>query len=372
MTPISSTNNATALSILQRMNGAKGTASDPTANASISVLGPIEPMSDASKQAVATIVAIVNDKGTIDLSSYGNANAVDSAGSDATIITGDGNDSISAQSRATIRSNGGNDSISTYGNANIDSGAGDDVVSTYGDSTINAGDGNDQVYTASNSTVDLGAGDDWVYGYSQSKVNAGSGNDQVHVYDYSTVDAGDGDDLVVTLGNSTITGGAGNDTLVVTNRRSEANSTFDNATVDGGDGDDYIEVNGHSTVTGGTGNDTIRLRGDGDTVLFNKGDGQDVIGIGRGLGNAKDSATIKISGYNAGDVMVSQGTGVMTVSFKGSNDTLTLQFKYNASAKLAFDDGSTMDLEPVGWTRIAEMGTTADVFYGDAKPVLHF
>lgn len=92
------------------------------------------------------------------------------------------------------------------------------------------------------------------------------------------VDVGDGDDFVVTLGYSTIKGGAGSDTLIVSGRRSDVDSTFDSADVDG---DDY------------------RLVGDDNTVNFNKGDGQDVVGIG-GAGR-RDSATINIIGYTAGD-----------------------------------------------------------------------
>jgi Ca2+-binding RTX toxin-like protein len=132
----------------------------------------------------------------------------------------------------------------------------------------------------------------------------------------------------------------------------EANSTFDNATVDGDEGDDYVQVNGNSTVNGGAGNDTIRLIGDGNTVIFNKGDGQDEIAIGRGFANAKDKATVKIAGYGAGDVTLTQDTGIITVSFKNSNDSLTLKFRYNASATLEFEDGTAFDLTPSGFTQV--------------------
>ncbi|CAA2143865.1 calcium-binding protein [Hyphomicrobium sp. ghe19] len=354
MTFISGATNSTALSILQNMNAAKGTASNPTANAAISILGPLETTSKASKQAAEKVVAILNEQGgTIDLSRYGSAKASVTAGDHATITTGDGIASIYAQNFATIYTGNNNDEISTYANATVHAGGGNDVVQAY-----------------SHATVDAGDGDDWVYVYDHSVVDGGAGNDVIRTYDYSTVDGGDGDDFVVTLGNSAINGGAGNDTLVVSSRRSADDSTFDNAVVDGGEGDDYIQVNGNSTVTGGTGNDTIRLIGDGNTVIFNKGDGHDTIGVGRGYANAKDSATINIKGYSADDVTVNRDADKVTVSFKGSDDAITVQVKYNASAKLAFEDGSTIDVTPAKFATLKSMDASADALFGDIKPIL--
>jgi Ca2+-binding RTX toxin-like protein len=342
MTPISSANNATALSILQRMNQSGGTGSEATGNASLSILGPLEPIGNASKQATATIVAIVNDGGTIDLSAY-SGNAVVSAGNNGTIITGDGNDSISAGYNATIRSNGGNDAMSVYDNATIDSGSGDDVISTYRNATITAGAGNDRIFTYDGSAVDAGDGEDFVYVGRHATVNGGAGDDQIETYDYATIDAGDGDDVVLASGNSTITGGAGNDTLLISKWGSDG-STHDDASVDGGEGDDFIQVNSNSTVTGGTGNDTIILAGDSNTVIFNKGDGQDVIGIG--ATSSHESATINILGYAADDVTVTQGEAGIAITFKESDDQLSLHFADGATAKLAFEDGSTLDVVP--------------------------
>lgn len=371
MTPVSSANNATALSILQRMNPSSTTESGATDKSPISILGPLEPIGNASKQAAATIIAIVNDGGTIDLSSY-SGNAVVSAGDNATIITGDGDDYIRAQNGATIKSGKGNDTIQTYHFANIDAGAGDDLIDTYDHAIINAGDGDDRIYTYDNSAVDAGAGDDYVSGYDHVKVDGGAGNDQIRTYDYSTVDAGDGDDVVVTLGNSTISGGDGNDILLVSKWRTTPNSTFDYSTVDGGDGDDYIQVNGNSTVTGGTGNDTIRLLGDGNTVNFAKGDGQDIIGIGRGGLNARDRATINITGYSSGDVTVTRRDESIIVSFNGSDDSMTVKFRWGSCAQLAFEDGSKLDLVPTTYTALKEMDINESNLTAQLNPVLHF
>ncbi|CAA2138869.1 calcium-binding protein [Hyphomicrobium sp. ghe19] len=352
MTPIQGTA-STALSILQRMNSSKGAAPDPAVSGQGTAFHPLEIVSNASKQAAEKVVAILNEQGgTIDLSRYGSAKTSVTAGDNATTPTEDVNAALAALNHVTIYSGDGNDYTSVQKYATIHSGGGNDILRAYDHSTIDAGDG-----------------DDWVHVYDHAAVDGGAGNDEIRTYDYSTVDAGDGDDFVVTLGNSTIKGGAGNDTLVVSSRRSEQNSTFDNATVDGGDGDDYIQVNGNSTVIGGTGNDTIRLIGDGNTVIFNKGDGQDTIGVGRGYANAKDSATINIKGYSADDVTVTRDTDKVTVSFKGSDDAITVQVRYNASAKLAFEDGSAIDVTPAKFATLKEVHAYTDALFGDPRPI---
>lgn len=351
MTPISTATNATALSILQRMNQAKGTNTDPTVNASLSILGPLEPISDASKQAAEKVVAILKEQGTVDLSSYGLASTSVTARNNATITTGNGNASVEALDHATLYLGSGNDYTNVQNYATIHAGSGNDVLRAYNDATVDAGDGNDSVHV-----------------YRRAVVDGGNGDDDIRAYDNSTVDGGNGDDLVVTLGGSTIKGGAGNDILVVTSHRANSDSTFDNATVDGGEGDDYIQVNGNSTVTGGTGNDTIRVLGDGTTVNFQKGDGQDTIGIGTTNNGSPANTTIKISGYSAADIELAQSDDGVKVTFKGSDDSLTLQFEYG-SARLAFDDGSSLGVKPTTFSQLRQVDASVDAPAGQGKPL---
>jgi len=374
MTTVFSTANSTALELLRGSQPNKSTQPQVSPWAQSATLGP-DPIDRVAKEAAAKIAAIVvavdEDGANVDLSSAGTSNVAVFARNYATITTGDGDDWVDAYDYATVTTNGGNDGIEVYDYGKVSSGAGDDVISTYGYARIDAGDGDDVVHTGVHSVVDAGEGDDWVRAYGYAAVDGGAGNDEIRTYDYSTVDAGDGDDLIITLGNSTIRGGAGDDTLIVTDNGSEDGSTFDHASVDGGEGDDYIQVNRYSTVTGGTGNDTIRLLGDGNTVLFNRGDGQDVIGIGIGRG---DSATIRIAGYGAGDVTVTYGSDRVTVAFKESDDLLTLQFAKGAAARLEFDDGSTLDIVPPDAisTAMQRMHASADAQFGQARPILHF
>ena len=218
----------------------------------------------------------------------------------------------------------------------IYSGADNDVISTTGNAKVIAGAGNDKVLTYGNSYVDAGEGDDYVRGYENLTVNAGSGNDEVRGYDHANVDAGDGDDLVVTYGHSNIKGGAGNDILIIADL-SAREEQIGHSIVDGGEGDDYIQAGKNSILSGGTGNDVIRLTGSGSAVNFGKGDGHDTI-------MSRDDFTLQISGYNKDDVTVSVDGNNFVVTFKGSEDAVTLDISSGAVAKLAFEDGSTMDV----------------------------
>jgi len=136
---------------------------------------------------------------------------------------------------------------------------------------------------------------------------------------------------------STVKGGAGNDTLIDANLSSNRDAKFGFSTLDGGEGDDYIQASNNSTVTGGTGNDVIRLMGGNATVTFNKGDGQDMI-------TSRDDFTLNVGGYSKDDVTVAAQGDTFVVSFKGSDEALTLDLSSSATARLTFDDGSTLDV----------------------------
>jgi hypothetical protein len=250
---------------------------------------------------------------------------------------GDGDDRFEAHYYATVSSGKGNDVISVYGNATIDSGEGDDTIYTYHDSKVTSGDGDDWIHTGGRSTVDSGAGNDTIKGLDHMQVTSGSGNDEVRVYDHANIDAGDGNDLVVAQGYSTIKGGAGNDVLLDSEYTADPTTIFGHSFLDGGEGDDYIQASINSTVSGGAGNDDIRLTNRGATVLFNKGDGHDMV-------TARESLTAKISGYSKDDLTITKNGDTSTVSFKGSDEGMTFNLVNGAVARLVFEDGSTMDV----------------------------
>jgi hypothetical protein len=297
--------------------------------------GPIEPISDATKDAIARIVAVLSENGTVDLSGETYTHSSISAGDNATIIGGEGNDSIGAQHRATVIGSGGSDSIGVWDYGKVDAGAGDDWIHAGHHADIVAGDGNDWVSAYHNAKIDTGAGDDFVRAYRYAQVDGGAGNDEIRVNDHAVVDAGEGDDLVVSRGGSTIKGGAGNDIILAT--ASSGQLTYGYNDIDGGEGDDYLQTTDNSTVRGGTGNDTIRLIGGGSTVTFARGDGQDAI-------LSSDDFTLSIAGYTKDDVSVTAQGEALIVSFAGSDDSITLNLSSGATAQLVFEDGSSLDI----------------------------
>jgi hypothetical protein len=131
-------------------------------------------------------------------------------------------------------------------------------------------------------------------------------------------------------------------------------------------------VNANSTATGGTGNDTIRVLGDGSTVNFAKGDGQDSIWIGKTDNTSWANTTVNISGYSADDATVTQNGTTFTVTFKGSDDSLAFQFE-RGSAHLAFEDGTSLDVAPQGsYTQLQKMDVSVDAPGAEGKPKLHY
>ncbi|CAN1724639.1 Leukotoxin [Hyphomicrobium sp. 1Nfss2.1] len=301
------------------------------------VPGQVEPISDLTKEAIARIVAIVGEGGSVDLSGQSYTHSSISASDNATIIGGEGNDSIGAQHYATVYGSGGSDSIGVLDYGKVDGGAGEDFIGAFDYADIIAGEGDDWVDANHYAKVDLGDGDDYVRAYSYAQVAGGTGNDEIRVNDHATVDGGEGDDLVVSSGHATINGGAGNDILITADSVKYDSPYYGYNDIDGGEGDDYIQTTDNSNVRGGTGNDVIRLIGAGSTVSFAKGDGQDAI-------LSHDSFTLNISGYSRDAVSVAVENDVFVVSFAGSDEKITLDISNGATAHLTFEDSSSLDV----------------------------
>lgn len=343
MTVFSTTNN-TALQILRGETWKTSThLQTPTAPRPAGLqlhnadqISPLDKAVNDAKAKIAAIVAEIGSGETVDLSSRTYVRASIAGKDDATFIGGDGRNSVSLWDRANVTTGDGDDRINVQNYATVNAGAGNNSIGTYDYARIVTGDGHDYVHTYGNSYVEAGGGDDYIRAYERLTAYAGAGNDEVRAYDHSFVDAGDGDDLVVTYGHSTIKGGAGNDTLIVSDW-SAREDQIGHAIVDGGEGDDYIQTGKNSTVIGGTGNDVIRLTGAGSTVIFNKGDGHDRI-------MSRDDFTVNLSGYSKDDVTVTADGNDFVVTFKGTDDALTLDISSGAVARLTFEDGSTLDV----------------------------
>lgn len=128
------------------------------------------------------------------------------------------------------------------------------------------------------------------------------------------------------------TGTAGNDQLFAPDSATSLAGGAGNDVLHGGAGDD--------TLNGGTGNDTIWSGGGADTVVFNKGDGNDVLEL-----DAQD--TIKLgAGWRVADMTIGQMgasvVGRVSLSFVGGDSLALDNLAQIQGLKLAFSDGTTV------------------------------
>ncbi|MEB3356357.1 MAG: right-handed parallel beta-helix repeat-containing protein [Synechococcales bacterium] len=273
--------------------------------------------------------------------------------------------------------NGDADADLLYGNL------GDDLLDgSFGDDQLFGDAGQDSLYGRSGiDTLDGGEGDDFLWGGSEDdsltggdgkdylngetgldSLSGGLGDDFLDGGDGDdVVDGGDGDDLLKGgSGNDQMVGGAGNeymdgeagdDVLAGGNGDDLLEGGGGNDRLFGGAGDDILEGgSGQDELMGGLGNDVLHLGQDGatDTVLYNLGDGSDVV-------QAFDerSDRLAIMGIDQVEVTVLNGsTNLRTASTAGGigNLLMTLEEVVLTAQNL----GSVLDSR-----------NTADFFFGD-------
>lgn len=152
-----------------------------------------------------------------------------------------------------------------------------------------------------------------------NNISGEGGKDQISIAAriITGIYAGDGDDTVNLTGKAVldVDGGAGNDTIRI------AAQTILN--VNGGDGNDTIELEGtRISAAGGKGNDTVTFRQTGGSkasaeYIFDRGDGVDTI-------NTNGPLSIRLGDYEASDVTVTTKDNTLTISFKDSEDKITV------------------------------------------------
>jgi Ca2+-binding RTX toxin-like protein len=196
--------------------------------------------------------------------------------------------------------------------------------------------------TVSADTIVGGAGSDWLSGGGGADTitgNAGidllfggAGNDVLS-------GGADRDILVGEAGDDQLDGGSGNDTLY-------AGTGLDSLA--GGDGEDELFGNGQSSLAGGVGNDRIISR-NGDTIVYNLGDGFDIVSQAGGGGGLDGSTLVERSEIALGvgidpalTTLTLEGWAVY-VNINGSTtDRIRLDRLFQSSnmPQLRFSDGT--------------------------------
>ncbi|MBR1647504.1 MAG: hypothetical protein IJ685_12120 [Selenomonadaceae bacterium] len=298
----------------------------------------------------------------------------------ATILALGGNDSIynggyvsnsgwTGYANVTINGDYGDDYIRSYyaDNSSIEGGSGNDSIENwYGsNSTISGGDGNDRLYnTDSNNVVILGgSGSDTIWNNSSNNtINAGSGDDSIMnvASPFVTINGGDGNDTIDNRASRiTIDGGNGNDSI--------NNASNENVSIDGGGGNDSIYSYGRNmTISGGRGNDSISLSGyaRNNLIVYNAGDGDDTVSGFDGDDTLSISGSSYSSARSGNDVILTVGTGKISLVGAASLSTLNILGTYNSDTTPA--DTTPADTTPADTTPADT--TPADTTPADTTP----
>lgn len=188
--------------------------------------------------------------------------------------------------------------------------------------TASGTDGNDSLTFSARGLFDVetGAGDDslTVKAGAVNAVSTGDGKDTIKAQAraITDIDGGAGDDDMQFIGTLLmgIQGGEGNDTIKASGQALIG--------IDGGAGNDTLYLEGNRIfASGGTGDDVIDIHQTGTNPLaelgFAAGDGKDKV-------TTDGALSIRLSGYTADDAMVSTANGKLTLTFKGSSDSITV------------------------------------------------
>ena len=273
-----------------------------------------------------------------------------------------------------------NDRLTASGNVEILAMGGDDRVTvSLGTNTIDGGDGNDALVGGSGADLLIGGpGNDTLSGNrGADRLRGGSGNDRLDgggdrvgdFADYSDATVGVFADLLTLRGRDNIDGSVGVDTFVRIN--GVIGSAFnDIITGDalanelrGGAGDDELSGGaGNDILVGEAGDDDI-LGGDGDdVVIWNLGDGDDVVEGGAGIN----------VGHLAGSLA---GVDVVAMSANGAS----IAVDWNAGAeqpeflgftRLEFTLGGGNDVVTIGALAVTGVSSIT-VFLGEGDDAVN-
>ncbi|MBK8918919.1 MAG: hypothetical protein IPM73_13020 [Betaproteobacteria bacterium] len=129
-------------------------------------------------------------------------------------------------------------------------------------------------------------------------------------------------------GINTLNGGAGTDILEGGDGNDLLTDTVGSALFNGGAGADTLTGGAAAEVfLGGSGNDTLVTAGGNDVLLFNKGDGQDVVAAG---GSGSDTLSVGGAGLAYGDLAFARAANDLVLKL-GATDQVTFRDWYAAT-----------------------------------------
>jgi hypothetical protein len=209
-------------------------------------------------------------------------------------------------------------------------------ISAHDNARIKGGEKNDVIRLNDNGTVSAAEGHDTVRAYHNATLFLGEGNDYASAGNNSRIDGGGGDDMIFADKNAQLFGGSGNDYI----------GSKNNATIDGGSGNDRIYTINNSVIKGGTGDDYVRM-GDRSTLLFNRGDGWDVLESQqkstKWSGSLNSSTVAFGEGITREDIDIVRRGPHLMIGLRGTEDALVIRNVDTSDVpELEFTDGTKM------------------------------
>lgn len=216
------------------------------------------------------------------------------------------------------------------------------------------------------------SGDDTLQGYlSDDVLDGGAGNDYIIGGAGSNLLLGGaGNDTLIAQGTAdTLCGGDGNDSLVAHSSNNkgiffygEAGNdritSAGNSLLDGGSGNDYLYGSDFDTLIGGTGNDSLTVGQTNNTLIFDKGWGNDT--VTNAYVNSNSSHIIKLGeGISLNDLVFNRAYGKnrngyyltddLVISHRGSTDQIKIDnFFFNINMfTVQFADGTTATYDDI-------------------------
>lgn len=212
------------------------------------------------------------------------------------------------------------------------------------------------------STITTGRDDDIIVGGPRNNViRSGSGHDIVYAgAGGGTVYGEGGDDyLQGGTGNDTLDGGCGVDVLAGSNGKDVLRDLGGSNAFFGGSQNDQIEAGaGNDFIVGGKHDDTIQAGGGANIIVYNWGDGRDVVLSGVGASN-----TLSLGGGIDECDLVFRKTGSDLVLSTGGSSQITLKDWYTSIGNQTVDTLQVVETVPhFGWGQTRSTGLDVDTF----------
>jgi Ca2+-binding RTX toxin-like protein len=174
-----------------------------------------------------------------------------------------------------------------------------------GDNILNGDKGND--------IMAGGGGKDVLYG--------GDGNDILFGDNPGEDDTGDNDIIDGGMGNDAIYGGGGMDLIT---------GFVGNDYLSGGGGKDYIDGSvGDDTLVGGTGDDVLTGDDGNDTYIYARGDGNDFITEGGGIGTTSQTDILVLTDILSSEVKLTRSGYDLLIEILSTGDIITVSGQFD-------------------------------------------